>query len=151
MPSGGRNGNAARRPAAQAARRQESRRAEAGIARAGVPLAGRAGRVLKQQDVVYRLGISRPYIERAHPARPRRARRDGEALVQVGTLGRDGEGRAHLGLQVGLAELPAIGKPRRRRSLAGIAFRRAGLGPARQGGDLRGREFPLIVKSRFGG
>ena len=50
----------------------------------------------------------------------RRSRGDDEALIQIRAFGRDGERRAHLGFQVGLPELPAVGKSRGRGASAGL-------------------------------
>ena len=70
-----------------------------------------------------------PNIERADPVAYCRGGRDDEALVEIGTVGRDGEGGGHLGFEIGCAERPALGEARRRGRGVRIAFGRAGIGP----------------------
>ena len=116
-------------PAAQAAGGQKTGRAEAGVARSGVSLAGSPGGVLEQQNVVDHLRIAGPDVEGAHPMACRGSGGDDEALVKVEPLGRHREGSTHLRFKVGFAQLPPLGKVRRRRGLGRISLRGSGGGP----------------------
>ena len=144
-------GEGAGGPAAESAGGEEAGGSEAGIAGAGIALAGGAGGVLEDDDVVDDFGVAGADIDGADPVIFGGGGGDDEALVEVGAVGGDGEGGGHGGFEIGRAERPAVGDFGRRRRLARIAFGRAGGGPTGEEGDLGGGESHLMLEVRFGG
>ena len=144
-------GEGAGGPAAESARGQEAGGAEAGVAGAGIAFAGGARGVLEDDDVVDHFGVAGADIDGADPVVGGGGRGDDEALIEVGAVGGDVEGGGHDGFEIGLAERPALGDFGGRRSLARVAFGRAGGGPTGEQGDLGGGEPHLVLEARRGG
>ena len=104
----------------------------------------RAGGVDQDPSVVDRAGLARLELHRADPAAGRERRGDRKAPEDVAPGGRHGVRLGHLQDEIGLAKLPPVREPGRRRQLRGIPLGGARLGPPIDRPDLRLAQAPDI-------
>ena len=94
--------------------------------------------------VMHHRAVARPHLEGLHPFVLGETKWQDDELVFDHAVRRHLELVGQLDHQVGFADLPAVSEDARRRPVLGIAWRRAGVDPGHDPGDLVGRQGAVV-------